>query len=107
MSIVISTLDTAPQPGTEIIGLVSASCCFSKSMIGDVVANVKNWTVGGELNAYSKLLDRAMELVIERITENAVSKGATGIIGFRVCTSQVAEGAAELVAYGTAIRVSS
>ena len=74
-------------------------------MLGDVVANVKNWTIGGELTAYSKLLDKAMKTVVERLRDKAAAQGASEVIGFRVCTSQVAEGAAELIAYGTAIRL--
>ena len=99
----ILSIESLP-PDVEVMGVVSASICFSKSMLGDVVANVKNWTIGGELSAYSQLLDKAMDTVVDRLSEKAVAQGATSVIGFRICTSQVAEGAAELIAYGTAIR---
>ena len=87
------------------IGLVTGVCCYSKSVIGDMRANFKNWTVGGELYDYSTMLETATNLVIERIIENAQVLEADGIIGFRLVSSDIAEGAAELIGYGTAVKL--
>ncbi len=88
----------------DVLGLVCATVVHSKSLVGDVTANLKNWTVGGELPGYSRLIQDATDLVIDRLKTQALAKGADGIIGFRLCTTQVSEGAAELIAYGTAVR---
>lgn len=85
---------------------VVAACSLSKSLIGDMAANVKNWTTGGELKGYSELLERTGSIVLRRLAERAAAQGADAVVGVRMVTSGVAEGAAELIGYGTAVRFS-
>ena len=71
--------------------------CLSKSLLGDMAANVKNWTTGGELQGYSNMLEQAGEIVLRRMAEKAAALEADAVIGMRLVTSDVAEGAAELI----------
>lgn len=100
----VLTVEHLPEGCSEIIGLVTASCVLSKSAVGDVIANVKNWTIGGELRGYSRMLDQTMELLVERIRRRALEAGATAVIGFRVATTNISSGSAEVIGYGTAVR---
>ena len=100
----ILTIDSVPGRQIAVMGPVVSACCISKSAIADALANVKNWSVGGELTSYSQMLDQTAGTVFERIRERAESMGADAVIGFRLVTSSVTSGAAELIAYGTAVR---
>jgi uncharacterized protein YbjQ (UPF0145 family) len=93
-----------PQGCSEVLGIVTAAYITSKPLIGDVIANVKNWTVGGELPGYTQMLDIALDELVQRICQKAATIGATAVIGFRISTTDIAAGAAELVGYGTAVR---
>lgn len=88
----------------EVVDCVHAVCVMSKSAVGDIIANVKNWTVGGELGGYAAMIDRAVATVSERIRRRAAALGADAVVAYRLCTTHVSEGAAEVVGYGTAIR---
>ncbi|CAI8031310.1 UPF0145 protein VP1283 [Geodia barretti] len=69
-----------------------------------MAANVKNWSVGGELRGYSDMLQQTGHIVLQRMAEQAQEMKADAVIGMRLVTSNVAEGAAELIGYGTAVR---
>lgn len=105
LKILIVTTDTIPQKKCTPIAPILVSCCLSKSLLGDMAANVKNWTVGGELPVYSDMLDKAGALILERMAHKAAEWEAEAVVGFRLVTSNVAEGAAELIGYGTAVRI--
>jgi uncharacterized protein YbjQ (UPF0145 family) len=68
------------------------------------MASLKN-IVGGELKGYTELLQEAREDAVGRMTEQAESLGANAVVNVRFSTSSVAQGAAELFAYGTAVKV--
>ena len=104
-NVLIVTTDAIPEKRCTPIAPIVASCCLSKSLFGDMAANVKNWTVGGELPVYSEMLDKAGALILERMAQKASEYNAEAIVGFRLVTSNVAEGAAELIGYGTAVRI--
>ncbi|MFA7693550.1 MAG: YbjQ family protein [Candidatus Hydrogenedentes bacterium] len=87
------------------IGSVFACCCLSKSIVGDVFASIKNWSVGGELPGYTKMLEKATESIYDRIREKAIKMNADAVIGFRLTTSDVSAGAAEIIGYGTAVKL--
>lgn len=94
-------------PGKTIIehfGLVSGSTVRSKHFGTDFLAGLKN-IVGGELKGYTDLLEEARNESIERMTEQARRMGANAIINVRFSTSSVAQGAAEIYVYGTAVRI--
>lgn len=100
----VTTVDVFPGKTTEFVGCVTACCCLSKSVVQDVTSNIKNWTVGGELPRYTEMMDQAVAIAIGRIEERAKEIGADGVVGLRLSTTAVSAGAAEIIAYGTAIR---
>lgn len=94
-------------PGKTIVehfGLVSGSTIRAKHVGRDIMASLKN-IVGGELKGYTQLLSESRRQATERMIDQARELGANAIINVRFSTSSVAQGAAELYAYGTAVRV--
>ncbi len=100
----ILTIDVYPGREVEFLGSVSGCCCLSKSMIQDMSSNLKNWTVGGELSQYSTMINNAVDFAIDRVKEKAKALGADAVVGLRLSTTAVSAGAAELIAYGTAVQ---
>ena len=99
--------NTANIPGKtiqEFYGVVTGSTVRAKHIGRDIMAGFKN-IVGGELKGYTELLIEARQEAIERMTEQAKSVGANAVVNVRFTTSSVAQGAAELFAYGTAVKV--
>ncbi len=99
--------NTEEVPGKRIsqfFGVVSGSTVRAKHIGRDFMAGLKN-IVGGELKGYTELLHEAREEAIERMRQQAQSLGANAVVNVRFSTSSVAQGAAELFAYGTAVRV--
>ncbi len=99
--------NTETVPGKEIVqffGVVSGSTVRAKHIGRDLMASLKN-IVGGELKGYTELLHEAREDALERMTKQAESLGANAVVNVRFSTSSVAQGAAELFAYGTAVLV--
>jgi uncharacterized protein YbjQ (UPF0145 family) len=94
-------------PGKKIVehfGLVQGSTVRAKHVGRDIMASLKN-LVGGELKGYTELLQDSREEATRRMTEQARQLGANAVVNVRFATSSVAQGAAELFAYGTAVRV--
>ncbi|MCC0176740.1 YbjQ family protein [Waterburya agarophytonicola K14] len=103
--IIITTLEGVP--GKEIIehfGLVQGSTIRAKHVGRDIMAGLKN-LVGGELKGYTELLQEARKEAVERMLQQANFVGANAVVNVRFATSSVAQGAAELFAYGTAVKV--
>ncbi|MBC5629412.1 YbjQ family protein [Clostridium sp. NSJ-6] len=100
---IILTTDTVP--GKEIVelkGLVKGSTIRCKNIGRDITASFKN-LVGGEMTGYNDMLIEARQIAIGRMVDEAEAMGANAIIGMRLMSSAVAAGAAEMVAYGTAV----
>ena len=96
---------TESIPGKQIIevkGLVKGSTVRSKNIGKDIGSSFKN-LVGGELNSYKEMLTEARQIAIGRMVEDAKAQGANAIVGLRLMSSSVMAGAAEMVAYGTAV----
>ncbi len=94
-------------PGKRIVehyGLVHGSSIRAKHVGRDIMAGLKN-IVGGELKGYTELLAESRRQSIERLVAQAEELGANAIINIRLSTSSVAQGAAEILAYGTAVKV--
>ena len=94
-------------PGKKIIehfGLVQGSTIRAKHIGRDIMASLKN-LVGGELKGYTELMREARREATERMAAQATQLGANAVVNVRYATSSVAQGAAELFAYGTAVRV--
>lgn len=99
----IVTTDTVPgQEIVQVIGLVKGGTVRSKHIGKDIAASFKT-IVGGELNAYQEMLDEARQIAIGRMVEDAQAQGANAIVAMRLQSSAIAQGAAEMVAYGTAV----
>lgn len=94
-------------PGRKIIkhlGLVQGSTVRAKHVGRDIMASFKN-ILGGELVGYTELMSEARDEATQRMLKQAHSIGANGVINVRFATSSVAQGAAELFAYGTAVEL--
>ena len=99
--------NTEEVPGRvirEFYGVVTGSTVRSKHFGTDLVASFKN-LVGGEIHGYTELLIEARKEATERMVEQAKSLGANAVVNIRFATSSFSQGAAELFAYGTAVRV--
>jgi len=84
------------------IGYVKGSSARARNVVADVLALMKN-IVGGEVDEYSRLLQQTHDQAVERMMLDAEKKGANAIICFRIQSSTIAQGASEVVAYGTAV----
>ena len=103
--ILLTNIDSVPGKSiVEHFGLVQGATIRAKHIGTDTLAGLKN-IVGGELKGYTKLLRESREEATSRMVEQAQQLGANAIINIRFATSSVAKGAAELFAYGTAVRI--
>ncbi len=104
-SIILTNTETVPgRTIVEFYGLATGNTVRAKHIGRDIMAGLKN-LVGGELTGYSELLQDSRREATERMVEQAKSMGANAVVNMRFATSSVAQGAAELFAYGTAVRV--
>ena len=102
---ILTNTETVPgQTIVEFYGVVSGNTVRAKHVGRDIMAGLKN-IVGGELKGYTELLQEARQEALDRMSEQAQSVGANAVVNVRFSTSSVAQGAAELFAYGTAVRV--
>ena len=88
----------------ETLGLVRGNAVRSRHIGKDIMAGLRN-IVGGEVSEYVKLLAEAREQALDRMMTEARGKGADGVVAVRFVTSMIAQGAAELLAYGTAVKL--
>lgn len=98
----ITTIENVGKP-YEVLGLVEGSMVQSKHLGKDIMAGFKT-LVGGELKAYTEMMDESRQIAKARITEQAQRLDADAVIGMRFATSSVMQGAAEMTAYGTAVK---
>ncbi len=102
---ILTTLEGVP--GRRIVkhfGLVQGSTIRAKHIGKDILAGLQN-IVGGELRGYTELLQEARNEAVQRMIQEARQLGANAVVNVRFATSSVAPGAAELLAYGTAVVV--
>lgn len=100
-------LTTDSVPGREIaqaLGLVRGSTVRAKHIGSDIVAGLRN-IVGGEIKEYAALLAGAREQALDRMLAEAHALGADAVVAARFETSAISQGASEIVAYGTAVRL--
>ena len=88
----------------QTLGLVYGTSVRAHHVSADVIAKLKN-AIGGEIEEYTKLLAEAREQSLDRMVAHAKALGANAIVGVRFASSEIAAGAAELLAYGTAVVV--
>ena len=88
----------------ETLGLVRGNAVRARHVGKDIMAGLRN-LVGGEVSEYVKLLAEAREQALDRMKTEARGMGADGVVSVRFVTSMIAQGAAELLAYGTAVKL--
>jgi uncharacterized protein YbjQ (UPF0145 family) len=99
----LSNLEIVPgQRIVKHLGLVQGSTVRSKHLGKDIMAGLKN-IVGGELKGYTELLQEARQEATDRMVKQAQAAGANAILNIRFSTSSITQGAAEMLAYGTAV----
>lgn len=102
---ILTNLETIP--GKAIVahyGLVQGSTIRAKHVGRDIAASIKN-IFGGELSGYTELLQESRRESMDRMIAQATELGANAVVNVRFSTSSVAQGAAEILAYGTAVKV--
>ena len=102
---IMTTSDSIP--GREIsqtIGLVSANAVRARHVGRDILAGLKN-LVGGEIGAYQQLLIESRQQAFESLQADAEQQGADAVVAVRMATAAVAQGAAEVLVYGTAVKL--
>ena len=104
--IVVTTADVAGQRVKETLGLVRGSTIRSRHVGRHIIAILRN-LAGGEIREYTKVLAETREQAIDRMVEEAQALGADAVVAVRFQTSEVMSGAAEMLCYGTAVRLES
>jgi uncharacterized protein YbjQ (UPF0145 family) len=102
--IVVTTPDVAGSRVVEVLGMVRGSSIRTRHLGRDVMAIMRN-VAGGEIREYTKMLGEAREQAVDRMIEEAQMLGADAIVAVRFQTSMVMSGAAEMLCYGTAVRL--
>ena len=103
----LPVVTTEHLPGmrvVRVVGLVRGNTIRARHIGRDVVAVFK-MMVGGEIDDYTKMMAEAREQALDRLRAEAVARGGNAVVGMRLTTSTVAQGAAEILAYGTAVVV--
>ena len=98
---------TESIPGTEIVeilGLSRGSTVRARNVGRDIFAALKN-LIGGEINEYTKLQADSREQALQRMIKDAESLGADAVVNVRITTSMIMQGVAEILAYGTAVKL--
>jgi len=101
---IVTTTDTIPGHDYEVLGLVVGNTVQAKNIGRDILSGLKS-VVGGEITAYTEMLSEAREIALERMQKEAERLGADAVIALRFSTAETMPGAAELMAYGTAVRL--
>lgn len=99
----LTTTDLIPGRNYEIIGLVKGSMIQSKNIGRDIGQSLKS-VVGGELKDYTLMMNESRAVATKRMVEEAERQGADAIVAIRYGTSAIAAAAAEVFAYGTAVK---
>ena len=102
--LIVTTSEIPGSSVTEALGLVRGTTVRTRHFGNDIMGFMKG-LVGGEVHEYTKVVAEAREEAIDRMKAEAFALGANAILGFRFATSEVAKSAAEVVAYGTAVKL--
>ena len=101
----LSTIDSIPgREVAQYLGLVCGSVVSSKHFGKDFMAGMKT-LVGGEIKGYTEMLEDARRIALERLQAQASALGADAVVGLRLTSSSVMQSAAEVTAYGTAVKL--
>lgn len=97
-------IDYIPGRELEALGIVKGTVVQSKNFGKDFMAGMKT-LVGGEVVSYTEMLNEARQIAIKRMVDEAESLGADAVINIRFSSSAIMQGAAEVIAYGTAVKI--
>ncbi|MEQ2457406.1 YbjQ family protein [Flavonifractor hominis] len=97
-------IDYIPGKQIEALGIAKGSVVQSKNFGKDFMAGMKT-LVGGEITGYTDMLNEARQIATKRMVDNAEAMGADAVLNVRYASSSVMQGAAEVTAYGTAVRI--
>ena len=97
-------IDYVPGKEIEPLGMVKGTVVQSKNIGGDFMAGMKTW-VGGEIGGYTEMLVEARQIATKRMVDEAEALGADAVINIRFGSAAVMQGAAEVIAYGTAVKL--
>lgn len=100
---ILTTTETISGKELETIGLVKGSTIQSKNIGRDIMSGLKT-IVGGELVSYTAMMNEARALATKRMVDEATARGADAVVCMRYASSSVMSGAAEVMAYGTAVK---
>lgn len=102
---IVTNTETVPNREiAEILGLVRGSTVRARNVGRDILAGLKN-LVGGEIEEYTQLQAQSREQALQRLLDDAEKLGADAVVNVRFTTSMIAQGAAEILAYGTAVKL--
>lgn len=100
-----TTTETVPgREITELLGIARGSTVRARNIGRDIFAGLKK-LVGGEIEEYTQLQAQSREQALQRMEADAAKMGADAVINVRIATSMVTQGAAEILAYGTAVKL--
>ena len=99
----LSTAETIPGKNYYVLGLVKGTVVQSKNVVRDVFANLKT-IVGGEIKGYTEMMTEARNIATKRMTAEAEALGADAVVMVRYTSSGIMQNAAEILAYGTAVK---
>ena len=97
------SIETIPGTEYEALGIVKGTVVQSKNFGKDFMAAMKT-LVSGEIGGYTEMLNEARQIAVKRMVDEAKELGADAVVGVRYGSSQVMSGAAEVIAYGTAVK---
>ena len=100
---ILLTIDNVPGREIEALGLVKGTVVQSKNFGKDFMAGMKT-IVGGEIRGYTEMLIEARQIATKRMVDEAEALGADAVVGLRYGSASVMQGAAEVIAYGTAVK---
>ena len=98
------SIEYIPDTKIEALGMVKGTIVQTKNIGRDFMAGMKT-LVGGEIVGYTEMLNEARQLATKRMVDEAEALGADAVVGVRYGSSAVMQGAAEVVAYGTAVKI--
>ena len=100
---ILVTTETISGKELEMLGLVKGSTIQTVNVARDIGASLKT-LVGGELTKYNDMMDKARQLATDRMVQEAKALGADAVVGVRYASSSIMQSAAEIMAYGTAVK---
>ncbi len=102
---ILTTTETIPNHEIrEILGIARGSTVRARNIGRDIFAGLKS-IIGGEIDEYTKLQAHSREQAMQRMEQDAMNLGADGVVNIRMTTAMIMKGAAEILVYGTAVKL--